>query len=160
MTGLYNRRGFDSISQEMFDKAKKEKKDFMIVAVDMDNLKMVNDRFGHMNGDLALKTIGDAMQAVANEADACARVGGDEYNIIGLGYTDEDAEKLIRRFDDYLECFNQNSELPYLIKASLGYSIVKYGQDVDLEACIHEADARLYEYKRKKKQQKKDCVLR
>lgn len=160
LTGLYNRRGFDTVSQEMYDRAKKEKKNFMIVAVDMDNLKIVNDRFGHMNGDLALKTIGDAMQAAANEADACARVGGDEYNIVGIGYTDEDAEKLMRRFHDYLDVFNQNSELPYLIKASLGYSIVEGGQDVGLEECINAADACLYEYKRKKKEQKKDNVLR
>lgn len=160
LTGLYNRRGFDSISQEIYDQAKKEKKNFIVIAVDMDNLKIVNDRFGHMNGDLALKTIGDAMQAAANETDACARVGGDEYNIVGLGYTDEDAEQLIRRFNDYLDNFNENSELPYLIKASMGYSIVEYGQDVGLEECINAADARLYEYKRKKKEQKKDSVLR
>ena len=82
--GLYNRRGFDSVSLEKYKRAKKEKKSFVIFAIDMDNLKVVNDRFGHMNGDLALRTIGEAMQAVAGKEDACARVGGDEYNVVGI----------------------------------------------------------------------------
>ena len=49
----------------------------------MDNLKVVNDRFGHMNGDLALRTIGEAMQAVAGKEDACATVSA-AMNIMSL----------------------------------------------------------------------------
>lgn len=112
LTGLYNRRGFDSVSVEKYKKAKKEKKSFVIFAIDMDNLKVVNDRFGHMNGDLALRTIGEAMQAVAGKEDACARVGGDEYNVVGIGYTEDMAEQFVKDFNGYLEDFNEESELP------------------------------------------------
>lgn len=160
LTGLYNRRGFDSISEDFYVRAKKENKNFIIIAIDMDNLKVVNDRFGHMNGDLALKTIGDAMQTVSGDEDACARVGGDEYNVVGLGYTKEDAENFVCDFNDFLEDFNSSSGLPYLIKASLGYCIIEAGDPMDLEDCINAADAKLYEYKRKKKEEKRDQVLR
>lgn len=160
LTGLYNRRGFDSISEDFYVRAKKENKNFIIIAIDMDNLKVVNDRFGHMNGDLALKTIGDAMQTVSGDEDACARVGGDEYNVVGIGYTKEDAENFICNFNDFLEDFNSSSGLPYLIKASLGYCIIEAGEKMDLEDCINAADASLYEYKRKKKEEKRDQVLR
>lgn len=160
LTGLYNRRGFDSISEDYYIRAKKENKNFIIIAIDMDNLKVVNDRFGHMNGDLALKTIGDAMQTVSGDEDACARVGGDEYNVVGVGYTKEDAETFIWNFNDFLDDFNASSGLPYLVKASIGYWIIEAGSRMDLEDCINAADASLYEYKRKKKKEKRDQVLR
>lgn len=160
LTGLYNRRGFDTISEDFYIRSRKEEKSFIVIAIDMDNLKVVNDRFGHMNGDLALKTIADAMQSVSGDEDACARVGGDEYNIVGIDYTEEDAENLICNFHDFLEDFNASSGLPYLVKASAGYWITKPEDDMDLEGCINAADARLYEYKRKKKEEKRDYVLR
>lgn len=160
LTGLLNRRGFVSISENLYVRAKKEKTSFIIFAIDMDNLKVVNDRFGHMNGDLALKTIGNAMMQIAAEDDACARVGGDEYSVVGLGYTKENAESFVCDFNEYLEDFNATSNLPYLVKASIGYSIIEVGENTALEECINAADARLYEYKRKKKEEKRDSVLR
>lgn len=160
LTGLYNRRGFDSISKEYYEEARKEKKSFITIAIDMDNLKVVNDCFGHMNGDLALKTIGDAMQYVSQKQDKCFRVGGDEYNVIGLDYTEESAQSFVESFNRYLEDFNAESGLPYLIKASVGYYILTADEDVELDECINIADGKLYEYKRKKKEQKLDNVLR
>lgn len=121
---------------------------------------MVNDRFGHMNGDLALRTIGEAMQAVAGKEDACARVGGDEYNVVGIGYTEDMAEQFIKDFNGYLTDFNEESELPYLVKASVGYCLLKSEKERDLEDCVNAADGKLYEYKRNKKKKKLDNVLR
>lgn len=160
LTGLYNRRGFDSVSLEKYKRAKKEKKSFVIFAIDMDNLKVVNDRFGHMNGDLALRTIGEAMQAVAGKEDACARVGGDEYNVVGIGYTEDMAEQFVKDFNGYLADFNEESELPYLVKASVGYCLLESEKERDLEDCVNAADGKLYEYKRDKKKKKLDNVLR
>lgn len=160
LTGLRNRRGFETSSEEYFARAKKENLSLVIFAIDMDNLKIVNDRFGHMNGDLALKTIGAAMKAVARPEDACARVGGDEYNIIGVGYTKEEAEHLVRELEDYLKEFNDMSDLPYLVRASVGYSLIEAGQECELEQCINAADADLYKHKRAKKENKEDIVLR
>lgn len=160
LTGLYNRRGFDNVSQELYSRAKKERKAFIIIAIDMDNLKIVNDRFGHMNGDLALKTIGAAMQYAAFEGDICARVGGDEYNVVGIGYDEKKAEAYRAAFEKYLDDFNANSELPYLVRASVGYHIKNYNEKETLEQCINAADASLYEFKRKKKEAKLDGVIR
>lgn len=160
LTGLYNRRGFDTKSEEFYSRAKKEKKNLVILAIDMDNLKVVNDRFGHMNGDLALKTIGSAMRAISKNEDICARVGGDEYNIVGLGYSEEEVRNIADKFEQYLDEFNLASDLPYLVKASVGYSIIEAGQECSLEDCINRADDSLYENKRKRKENKQDTVLR
>lgn len=160
LTGLYNRRGFESISEDYYTKAQKEKKGFVIIAIDMDNLKIVNDRFGHMNGDLALKTIGSAMEAAAGRNDACARVGGDEYNVVGIDYEEKDAEEFVIKFQNYLDDFNDSSDLPYLVRASVGYFLLKAGEQASLEDCVNAADAQLYEHKREKKERKLDSVLR
>lgn len=161
LTGLLNRRGFDSVSEKMYHESRRKGKEgFIILAIDMDNLKIVNDRFGHMNGDLALKTIAVAMEEAAFPGDACARVGGDEYNVVGNGYNEEKAEAFIQAFQGYLDQFNENSELPYLIRASVGYYLMPLQGTDSLEDCINAADASLYEHKRKKKEQKKDNVIR
>lgn len=61
------------------------------------------------------------MENAAFEGDVCARVGGDEYNVVGIGYDDKKAEAFIAAFQKYLDDFNANSELPYLVRASVGY---------------------------------------
>ena len=61
------------------------------------------------------------MENAAFEGDVCARVGGDEYNVVGIGYDDKKAEAFISAFQKYLDDFNANSELPYLVRASVGY---------------------------------------
>ncbi len=160
LTGLYNRRGFDTKSQELYEKARKRGKNFFIIAIDMDNLKIVNDRFGHMNGDLALKTIGAAMESAARDEEICARVGGDEYNVVGVDYTQEQVEEYLSEFQEYLDDFNANSDLPYLVRASVGYYLWQPGDEKNLEDCINAADGQLYKFKREKKEKKLDSVLR
>ena len=101
-----------------------------------------------------------AMENAAFEGDVCARVGGDEYNVVGIGYDDKKAEAFIAAFQKYLDDFNANSELPYLVRASVGYYLMPIDGTDSLEHCINAADASLYEFKRKKKEQKLDNVIR
>lgn len=160
LTGLYNRRGFENLSAEYYAAAEEEKTGFMVIAIDMDNLKVVNDKFGHMNGDIALKTIANAMEAASREKDICARIGGDEYSVVGTDCTQETAEEFIRAFNGYLEDFNAKSDLPYLVHASVGYYLTGPEMDMGLEECIHAADARLYENKRERKAKDGHSVIR
>ena len=123
-------------------------------------MKIVNDKFGHINGDLALKTIGAAMKEVAKESDICSRIGGDEYNIIGIDYTKEELRNLERAFHKYLDDFNQTSGLPYLVNASVGWFLCEPGEELSMGQCIIAADEKMYEDKQRKKQEKRDRVLR
>nr|MBP3599115.1 diguanylate cyclase [Eubacterium sp.] len=160
LTGLLNRRGFDRTSQEFYSEAKKEQQNFFIIAIDMDNLKIINDQFGHKNGDIALKTVATAMKEVAREQDACARVGGDEYNITGIGLTEEQVSDTIQSFQNCLRNFNETSNLPYLVHASVGYYLWEPGDTKDLESCVIAADAHLYEHKRQRKERGECQALR
>lgn len=159
LTGLLNRRGFENNSREYYIRSKSRKQSMAVFSIDMDNLKVVNDRFGHMQGDVALQTIGKAMEYAAADGDFCARIGGDEFAVVGIGYDEEGAKQFQERFHGYLQNFNEDSQLPYLVGASCGYCIVSADHEVSLEAAIVESDNRLYEVKREKKAKKLDNVL-
>lgn len=160
LTGLLNRRGFENSSREYYEKTRETGESMVIISIDMDNLKVVNDRFGHMQGDVALQTISKAMESAASDGDVCARIGGDEFSVVGTGYDEEKAKGFLRRFHAYLDDFNEGSDLPYLIGASCGYHIIPQNHSISLEAAIVESDNKLYEDKRNKKSQKRDNVLR
>ena len=72
LTGLRNRRGFEYGSQELYERSQKDGKTMVIISIDMDNLKIVNDQFGHAQGDVALREIAAGLEYAAREGDVCA----------------------------------------------------------------------------------------
>lgn len=153
LTGLYNRRGFEQISTQQFGNCMRNGKQAMILGVDMDNLKTVNDLYGHLHGDLALKTISKALQHAAVHNEVCARVGGDEFNVIGVNYTEEKAAIFIERLYEYLKKANEENKYPYLVDVSYGLILASKEDKLSLEDCMNLSDAKLYEQKRKKKKE-------
>ena len=160
LTGLLNRRGYENATREMYNTSIEQHKSMVIFSIDMDNLKIVNDQFGHAQGDLALKTIANAMEYAALKDDQCARIGGDEFSVFALDYEQDEAEQFLKRFHEYLEEFNHTSQLPYNVWASCGYCIISEIHDMTLEEAVIESDARLYQEKREKKEKFTDAVLR
>ena len=160
LTGLLNRRGYENATREMYNKSIETHKSMVVFSIDMDNLKIVNDQFGHAQGDLALKTIANAMEYAASEGTMCARIGGDEVSAFGLDYEQEEAEEFLRRFHEYLAEFNHTSQLPYNVWSSCGYCIISGIHDMTLEEAVVESDARLYQEKREKKEKFVETVLR
>lgn len=153
LTKLYNRRGFEKFSNPELQKAHNSQITTMILGIDMDNLKYINDVYGHSHGDLALQTIADAMRAAAQKEEICARIGGDEFEVFGYDYDTEQAEQYISRFRQYLADFNRNSRLPYSVDASLGYTISTPADSYSLEHYMKTSDKLLYQNKRKRKKQ-------
>ncbi|MCM1246656.1 MAG: GGDEF domain-containing protein [Roseburia sp.] len=160
LTGLFNRRGFENHSREYYKVTSVNRNTMVIFSIDMDNLKIVNDKFGHMQGDVALQTIANAIEHAAAPGDVCARVGGDEFSVVGIGYDEEKIKDFLDKFHSYLEAFNVDSGLPYLVSASCGYYLVPESHDTSLEAAIVESDNQLYATKKEKKAKKLDQVIR
>lgn len=160
LTGLLNRRGFENNSREYYKVSSKNQSSMVIFSIDMDNLKIVNDKFGHMQGDVALQTIAKAIENAASPGDVCARVGGDEFSVVGMGYDEEKIKNFIDEFHSYLDAFNVDSGLPYLVSASCGYYLITEPHRVSLEEAIVESDGQLYEIKRNKKAKKLDNVIK
>lgn len=160
LTGLLNRRGFENNSRDFYDKSQSEKRTMAIFSIDMDNLKIVNDKFGHKQGDIALQTIGKAILNAAEPGDICARIGGDEFSVAGLDYNKQKIQVFMNKFNEYLENFNRDSGRPYLVGASCGWYLINNSHESTLEAAIVKSDEHLYETKRDKKRNHRDCVLR
>lgn len=160
LTGLMNRRGFEYGSKELYEKSRREGKTMVIISIDMDNLKTVNDQYGHAQGDVALREIAEAMEQAAGEGDVCSRSGGDEFAVFGIGYDKVKVKRFLEKFQKHLDDFNEKSGLPYLVMASYGYYIIPEDHSVSLETAMVQSDQYLYDIKREKKAQKLDNVVR
>jgi len=82
LTGLPNRLLFDDRLSTAISRAERNRKQFALLFIDMDNFKSINDRLGHTSGDEFLKTIGERLQTCVRESDTAARIGGDEFAVI------------------------------------------------------------------------------
>ncbi|HEV6965306.1 GGDEF domain-containing protein [Roseateles sp.] len=79
LTGLYNRRAFFELGEQLVDGAKRSARSMAIIFVDLDNFKAINDRDGHSAGDEALRMAANALSHGARDTDLLARLGGDEF---------------------------------------------------------------------------------
>jgi len=151
LTGLYNRFGYNSFAGHMY---KKNNGKIYVVFIDMDNLKVMNDNYGHDYGDLALKGIAEAIKHVYTDTDVKVRMGGDEFLVIGP-YVDEDSlNKKEEQMSAYLLEYTERMQLPIKLEASMGHSFCE-GYDnmatTGLESMLQKADSKMYEHKQNKK---------
>lgn len=151
LTGVYNRLGYENRIINVFESAKRDNKDFLIINGDLDCLKKINDNFGHAEGDNAIKIIAKAFQNSFTEEEVCARIGGDEFIMFGAGYFDEEKQKqYVKRIKEYLHHYNDNSSKPYIIDVSLGIYCNRVTESSTLKEWQDKADESMYENKKGK----------
>lgn len=151
LTNLYNRRGFEKMASEVFEDCRKTDTPVMVMTVDMDELKKINDNYGHMQGDVAIKMIGNALDYAASGKEICARVGGDEFNIVAGDYSEEEGEKFIANVLEYIEGYNKVNSMPFRVEISYGSVIIDEYDVGNLEYYMNISDNRMYKQKFKKK---------
>lgn len=150
LTKLFNRRGMYSRYNKKLGEGLTE--DVCVIMVDMDNLKYINDTFGHDEGDFGIKAIATAIKNNTRREDICVRSGGDEFLIIGFGNNMEGAiREKIERIRDAVENVGISAKKPYPLTASFGYVVQRADVEVELDDLIKVADARMYEEKKAKK---------
>ncbi len=152
LTGLYNRRGFFKFYGEF--RQQESKPDTMVISIDMDNLKQINDNYGHNEGDIAITAISDAMKAVTTEGDICARFGGDEFVIFGKCENEEYLKSYTDKIQRRLAKFNRNSGKPYNVHASIGSIIMPGDTKEHIDYFINAADSKMYVNKAKHKRRR------
>ncbi|MCM1157233.1 MAG: GGDEF domain-containing protein [Bacteroidales bacterium] len=150
LTGIANRRGFlDTVKQIMEDENNYGRKAVAVYA-DMDNLKIVNDEFGHDEGDYSLKTIAAALSESFRQSDVVARMGGDEFAAFAIVSQDNFAETLKQRVHGILAKMNENDK-PYYVNISIGTFEFIIEEDSNLDHILNAADTDLYREKKNKK---------
>lgn len=147
MTNLYNRRGFYRLTTKLYDRCAAKGNGFMIISVDLDNLKGINDTYGHHEGDNAITTIANALTAASEDGDIVARFGGDEYIAAGICLKKGHAEDFVSRFKAFLDEYNSASGKPYAVEASCGMCTLFPASEKTLDEFIKSADELMYAQK-------------
>ncbi|MBR3518483.1 MAG: GGDEF domain-containing protein [Lachnospiraceae bacterium] len=149
LTGLLNRRGFTDQAEELLKKCKSERSSCMIVFIDMNNLKIVNDRFGHDDGDYALQAVARLLLDVMPGGAVISRIGGDEFACAVKSDIVLEA-KFQGRLKEAFDEFNKYSDKPYLVSVSAGTCVVRPQDTKTLEQALNQADEKLYLAKQNK----------
>ncbi len=150
-TGIYNRNGFVKATAEEYEKCQNERLSIMLMFIDLDGLKSINDSHGHDVGDRAIRDIADVLKNSCTDGEIFCRFGGDEFVVFGAGYTEEKALDLTRRIQGNITAINNESDDPFELSASTGYIIETPDQHEDIFGFVTDADKVMYRAKRKKK---------
>lgn len=154
MTGLFNRRGFFDKLSSVLDTPENHGRQLVFISADLDGLKIINDNFGHAEGDNAIITVGRALLSSSLQSEICARFGGDEFGVAVIcPDNDNDVffEDFKKRFLDFLWDYNRKSGKPYQVRASIGYCSAPINNKLSVDKMIELADEKMYEYKAKNK---------
>ena len=143
LTGIYNRYGFDELAEQMITKNPEAK--FVAVLLDIDDFKFVNDIYGHVYGDNALKSLADSMKAFFPSGALLGRNGGDEFVILLKDYSYDDVKEKLQQFTMAPKTFSYKGK-EHQFYISLGYAEYPTfaSNRSQLMRC---ADAALYEIK-------------
>ena len=151
LTGLYNRRGFYTYAEHQRVLSKRMGKGFLLFYADMDNLKMINDRYGHNDGDRAIRAVADILKITFRRSDIISRVGGDEFVIISADTLENGAGSIIDKITVAVKNFNSRRVLPYDVGLTMGFAAYDPARDDQIDQMMIMADEALYENKKRKK---------
>ncbi|MTI69253.1 MAG: diguanylate cyclase [Firmicutes bacterium] len=148
LTGVLNRRAGLKILKKYMFIAKEKGTPLTIAYIDVNNLKIVNDKGSHQLGDRLLTDVVDIISSNIRNTDKICRLGGDEFLIIFPNSDYIKVDKIFNRIQNVLEKINKSSNKPYKIAISKG--IVEYDKDMDIDHFIDLADKYMYEEKKNK----------
>jgi diguanylate cyclase (GGDEF)-like protein len=151
LTQLYNRRGFLSLADQQLRIARRQDRDAVLMYVDMDGFKDVNDHHGHAEGDRALAAVGRLLRRAVRDCDVVARLGGDEFTIMALDADRASARLIQRRIEDRIALLNASGELAAPLSLTIGHTRVRPTDQASLTELLARADALLYARKRRRK---------
>jgi diguanylate cyclase (GGDEF)-like protein len=134
LTGLASRRHFDDLYRRELARAKRQARPLSLAIIDVDQLKQINDTWGHPAGDLALKTVGDVLREV-RAGDLAARFGGDEFALLMPDTTQSEAEVVIERLRRKFQQVSQAGVIAFPLHVSIGVrELSPSGSDLFAEA--------------------------
>lgn len=150
LTGVYNRRGFYEFTNRIFKAAENEGKHAVLIFADLDNLKKINDTFGHDDGDYSIKAASDFIRNGLRSTDIVARIGGDEFAAFALCDNAAIAKTIPDRIKGIAAEHNLKSDKPYNVTVSIGIYELECSPTGSVQAYMDKADAALYADKKNK----------
>ena len=154
LTGCFNRRGF---FEELRRKLNNERlvgdhPYAVMIFADLDSLKIINDRFGHEEGDFAIRSAAEILKRSFGD-EICGRIGGDEFVVCTFFSDPVDMPSIRGHIEQVTESYNTEcaADKPYVIHTSVGIYPFNCTETVEIGELLSHADSLLYEQKRRKK---------
>lgn len=148
LTGILNRRGFKQEAEELLEQSRKAGIHVLALYVDMNNLKIINDRYGHEEGDFSIILIAETLKKVVGKSGVVGRIGGDEFACLLKYQGADEGKSVLTEIYDAFDTFNADSSKNYYITVSAGAAMLPPNHDLSLMDALSKADERLYEAKR------------
>ncbi|MBO5335531.1 MAG: GGDEF domain-containing protein [Lachnospiraceae bacterium] len=147
LTGMYNRMGYQKLGENFYNIFHAKRQRVLIMFIDLDGLKYINDTFGHEYGDAAICTTANAIVKYCDEDAVPARTGGDEYVLV-QGYESEEATgKLLENIRRELAWEGKKKGFPFTLGISVGSIVTDPESSLTMADYVKLADSRMYEKK-------------
>lgn len=144
LTGVYNRAGCEEIAYPMLQNYHKSGKEGVIMIVDVDHMKQINDRYGHANGDLAVKIVANTLKMEVPSGWVVSRFGGDEFLVGGLLTDRIQMDEMELMITERLRKEAERKQIPFVLTISIGYKVIDCKEPFDIEQSLKDADASMY----------------
>ncbi len=151
LTGLYNRRGFLALAEQHLRLANRMNKNMLLLFSDIDNLKMINDKLGHHEGDRALIDTAHILRQTFRESDIIARIGGDEFVVLTIDTSLGTAETVTKRLQDKLDEYHRKNGHNYRLSVSTGVTLHNARKVCSISELLESADKQMYHHKQSKR---------
>jgi two-component system, cell cycle response regulator len=152
LTGLLNRRGFVGSSEKPLLIAKRNSRQMALIFADIDEMKLINDEYGHKAGDQAIIEAAGILKKTFRDSDIIARIGGDEFIVLVIEPDSENFSTLIqKRINDNLLELNSSSGRQFCLSISIGIVGCDSSAEFDLTDYIEKADKDMYKNKQKRR---------
>ena len=148
LTGVYNRMGCERIAYPYLKTCHAVGKRAVLMFADINKMKRINDKFGHIQGDVAITTVATSIREVLTDSWIIVRYGGDEFLMVGECDKEEVAEQLLQEIMKRMQEKAEQMKLPYKLKVGLGFVFVEPHETLDLSDCLKRADEAMYEMKK------------
>jgi len=149
LTGLYNRRGFMALAERQLKLGRRTGREMLLFVMDVDRLKQINDSFGHIEGDRALKRTADALRETFRDSDVVARLGGDEFAVLAIEASGHSEATIKTRLFECLKSISARHSR-YEISLSLGVARFDPRNCASIGELMAKADEAMYEQKRRR----------
>jgi diguanylate cyclase (GGDEF)-like protein/PAS domain S-box-containing protein len=150
LTGLFNRRGLLKQAAPYFDFARRQKEKLLLLFIDLDGMKRINDEFGHNEGDNAIINTATILNRSFRTSDIIARLGGDEFTVL-VTDLNADKEEAITRLNENLKAYNATETRGHQLAFSIGVATLEPERMTCFEELLEQADQAMYEQKRMKR---------
>jgi len=147
LTGLLNRRGFFNLAEQQLRIARRRRKWVYMVYVDIDNMKEINNRLGHQEGDVTLTDTAHLLRATFRDSDIIARIGGDEFVVITVESDENSLEHITDRLQKNVDDHNRSNKREHALSLSFGISRYTPESSGSLDILLTQADKLMLEQK-------------